>query len=143
MAESSVFTVSLHVPSWATALQVVWWTLVESFLQSMMETIAAAIASKRVRLVASTPRPSFALRSSFFIDQTAAASLLQNPSTTTKYNTRRHCCYRLAAVPRLTISPSCQSDICRVSLTHQAEIYIATLVDFAGQGIFQAHTPSH
>lgn len=59
---------------------------VESFLQSMMETIAAAIASQRVCLVASAPRPSFALRS-FFLDQTAAASLLQNPSTTTKYNT--------------------------------------------------------
>lgn len=53
----------------------------------MMETIAAAIASQRARLVArAPPRPSFALRS-FFLDQTPAASLLQNPSTTTKYKT--------------------------------------------------------
>ena len=70
MAESSDTTVSLHVPSWATALQVVWWTLVESFLQSMMDgahrcrnRIAAAGSPCRerppaiVRLDIFLPRP--------------------------------------------------------------------------------------
>jgi hypothetical protein len=90
-----------------------------------------------VWLALSRPRPSFAFAVSlrFFLDQTAFSCAKAFPPR----RTPPHYCYRETAVPRLTILAKRH---CRVSLITQAEIYIATPVDFAGQGISQAHSPS-
>ena len=94
---------------------------VESFLQSMMETMAAAIASPLT---------------SFFPDQTARGLSSAKPfhGHEIQHNTS----------PQL--SPGCcatshhpaKATFAAFRSPHQAEIYIATLVDAAGQGISSA-----
>lgn len=107
---------------------------VESFLQSMMETIAAAIASLRVGLCRVESPPAIVRLGIFLPSPNGRGFSSAKPF----HHGEIH--HRIAVIAWLLchVSPSCQSDICRVSLTHQAEIYIATLVDFAGQGISSA-----
>jgi hypothetical protein len=107
--------------------------VVETLLQSMMD--ASLPQSHRCGLVRApghrSPLPSL------FLDQTAL--FCENPSivTTTTYTATLLLSHGCCA----TSHQSVKATLPRFAYP-QAEIYIATPVDFAGQGISQAHSPS-